>query len=67
MKKKEKTVARFTTADGYDVTAWGAIHVAEHLLTDHNQKGFHTPSILMGKEMIETMPGYSGIEFERNN
>lgn len=65
--KKEKAVARFTTADGYDVTAWGAIHVAEHLLTDHNQKGFYTPSILMGKEMIETMPGYSGIEFEKNN
>ena len=29
-------------------------------------KGFYTPSILMGKEMIETMPGYSGIEFEKN-
>ena len=60
----KKIVGRFCSADGYIVTAWGTIHIAEYLLNEHGHKGFYTPSILMGKELIDTMPGYSGIEFD---
>ncbi len=58
-----KVQAQFTTADGYDVTAVGTVVVAEYLLRDHNKKGYYTPSILMGKSLVEKLPGYSGIEF----
>ena len=58
-----KVQAQFTTADGYDVTAVGTVVVAEYLLKDHNKKGYYTPSILMGKSLVEKLPGYSGIEF----
>jgi len=33
-------------------------------LEDTDQAGYFTPSRLIGKELIEKMPGYSGIEFE---
>jgi short subunit dehydrogenase-like uncharacterized protein len=60
----EKTVGRFSTADGYDLTAVGTVEVAEYLLGNIEQAGYFTPTTLMGKELIEKMPGYSGIEFE---
>ena len=63
-KKGDIVVARFTTSDGYDLTAWGTVEVAEHLLKDHNHKGYYTPSILIGKKLMDNMPGYSGIEFD---
>ena len=58
-----KVQAQLTTADGYDVTAVGTVVVAEYLLQDHNKKGYYTPSILMGKSLVEKLPGYNGIEF----
>ena len=65
-KKGKTVVGRFNSADGYNVTAWGTVEVAEYLLGDHTHKGYYTPSILMGKELIEKMPGFSGIKFETN-
>ena len=59
-----KVVGRFSTADGYDLTAAGTVEVAQYLLEDTDQAGYFTPSRLIGKELIEKMPGYSGIEFE---
>ena len=58
--------ARFSTGDGYDVTAVGVVVVAEYLLQDHSQKGYYTPSILMGKELVKKIPRYSGIEIIKN-
>ncbi len=58
--------ARFSTADGYNVTAAGVVVVAEYLLQDLSQKGYYTPSILMGKELVKKIPGYSGIEIIKN-
>ena len=58
--------ARFSTADGYNVTAVGVVVVAEYLLQDLSQKGYYTPSILMGKELVKKIPGYSGIEIIKN-
>jgi short subunit dehydrogenase-like uncharacterized protein len=55
---------RFTTVDGYDLTASGTVEVSQHLLKDHGQSGYFTPSKLMGKELINKMPGFSGIEYK---
>ena len=63
-KKGKTVVGRFSTGDGYNVTAWGTVEVAQYLLGDHNHKGYYTPSILMGKELIEKIPGFSGLDFE---
>lgn len=63
--KGKTVVARFTTDDGYDLTASGTVEVAKYLLTNHKHKGFYTPSILMGKEILDKMPGYSGIKFSK--
>ena len=62
-----KTVtARFSTGDGYNVTAVGVVVVAEYLLQGSSQKGYYTPSILMGKELVKKIPEYSGIEIIKN-
>ena len=62
-----KTVtARFSTGDGYNVTAVGVAVVAEYLLQHCDQKGYYTPSILMGKELVKKIPEYSGIEIIKN-
>jgi len=63
-KKGDVVVGRFTTSDGYDLTAWGTVEVAQYLLKDHSHKGYYTPGILIGKELMKNMPGYSGIEFD---
>ena len=63
-KKGKTVVGRFSTGEGYNVTAWGTVEVAQYLLGDHNHKGYYTPSILMGKELIEKIPGFSGLDFE---
>ncbi|MDP6339305.1 MAG: saccharopine dehydrogenase NADP-binding domain-containing protein [Candidatus Marinimicrobia bacterium] len=55
--------ARFTTVDGYDLTASGTVEVSQYLMRDHGQSGYYTPSKLMGKELVEKMPGFSGIEY----
>ena len=55
---------RFTTVDGYDLTASGTVEVSNYLLGEHGQSGYFTPSKLMGKDLVEKMPGFSGIEFE---
>ena len=55
---------RFTTMDGYDLSASGTVEVSNYLLGEHGQSGYFTPSKLMGKDLVEKMPGFSGIEFE---
>ena len=64
--KGNVVTARFSTGDGYDVTAVGIVVVAEYLLQDHKHKGYYTPSILMGKELVDQIPGYSGIELSND-
>ncbi len=54
---------RLTTVDGYDLTASGTVEAAKYLLGDHGKSGYYTPSLLMGKNLIDKMPGFSGIEY----
>jgi short subunit dehydrogenase-like uncharacterized protein len=45
------------TPNGYDVTVWCALGIAEHLLSGAEAVGFRTPSQLMGSRFILQMPG----------
>ena len=49
---------RIEVANGYDVTADGAVLVAQALLKEHAQAcGYHTPCTLLGDELVEKLPG----------
>jgi short subunit dehydrogenase-like uncharacterized protein len=45
------------TPNGYDVTAWCALGIVEHLLLGAPLAGYYTPSRLMGGRFILGMPG----------
>jgi len=50
--------ARIRTANGYDVTVYGALKVAQALLASgQTASGYFTPSLLCGANLIETLPG----------
>jgi len=54
--------ARVKTLNGYEVTKFGAIHVALALLNqEHSGSGSMTPSLLLGKDLISELPGSSPI------
>ncbi|USD36124.1 trans-acting enoyl reductase family protein [Ferrimonas sp. SCSIO 43195] len=55
--KGEQIEARLDTANGYDVTVTGALAVTEFLLQNPGYSGYHTPSTLMGWQLVETLPG----------
>lgn len=51
-------VVRITVANGYDVTVYGSLAVCEYLEKNaQEQKGSYTPSLLMGTNLVETLPG----------
>lgn len=60
--KGEYVEGRIHTANGYDVTVSGALAVAEHLLSQPEASGYHTPSTLMGWALVEQLPGSGAIE-----
>lgn len=48
--------ARVKTANGYSVTVSGALAVADHLLAGTSSTGYHTPTTLMGPDLIARLP-----------
>ncbi|BDY04542.1 saccharopine dehydrogenase NADP-binding domain-containing protein [Ferrimonas sp. YFM] len=60
--KGEYVEGRVHTANGYDVTVSGALAVTEHLLSQPDASGYHTPSTLMGWALVEQLPGSGSIE-----
>ena len=49
---------RIEVANGYDVTADGAVFVAQALLGQHAKaSGYQTPSSLLGDDLVEKLPG----------
>ncbi|TKB48415.1 hypothetical protein FCL40_11935 [Ferrimonas sediminicola] len=58
----EYVEGRVHTANGYDVTVSGALAVAEYLLSRPQVSGYHTPSTLMGWQLVERLPGSGTIE-----
>lgn len=55
--------ARFVTANGYEVTRYGAIEVVKFLLQHTPDPGSITPSRLMDKELVFRLPGTSPLEW----
>jgi len=53
--------ARIRTANGYDVTVFGALAVVERLSHEPPPGGSYTPSQLMGAEFITTLPDSSAL------
>lgn len=55
--KGETKTARIKTANGYSLTIVGALTVAQHLLQHAPETGgAYTPSLLMGKTLVEQLP-----------
>ncbi|MCB1582602.1 MAG: saccharopine dehydrogenase NADP-binding domain-containing protein [Marinicella sp.] len=49
---------RIQVANGYEVTADGAVLVAQALLSSHaHSNGYQTPSMLLGDALVEQLPG----------
>ena len=57
---------KFQVANGYDVTGFGAMAVAKYLLEKELAGGYYTPSKLMGPDILDSLPGFSGIEYSNN-
>lgn len=55
----EVRAARYTTANGYSVTADAAVRIAGHLLAYSGPGGYLTPSRLMGANFAFDLPGSS--------
>ncbi len=49
---------RIEVANGYEITADGSVYVAQALLSSHaGVSGYQTPSMLLGDDLIEKLPG----------
>jgi short subunit dehydrogenase-like uncharacterized protein len=60
----EKRTARIKTANGYEVTVFGALAIVARLLNDPPEGGGYTPSQLMGKNFITTLPGSGALTLD---
>jgi len=49
--------ATMTTPDGYDVTVAASLGIVRHLLENEVEGGFYTPSLLMGPDYAQSLPG----------
>ncbi|HIB96274.1 MAG TPA: hypothetical protein EYO70_06960 [Candidatus Marinimicrobia bacterium] len=61
----DSVVGRFDTGNGYDVTAVGAVEIVSFLNSNRVDGGYYTPAMLAGTSILEKLPGYTGIQFER--
>ena len=52
-----RRTARIKTANGYTVTMYGSLAVAEFLLDNRPEGGSYTPSKLVGKDLVTRLPG----------
>jgi len=51
--------ATMTTPNGYDLTVSAALAITRQVLEQDFEGGYYTPSLLMGPEFAETLPGVS--------
>lgn len=54
--KGEVKTVRIKTANGYSLTVYGSLAVAEYLMTVSVSGGAYTPSRLIGPELVTTLP-----------
>lgn len=55
------------TANGYDVTAEGALAIASYLAGNQPNGGYYTPSKLCGSDLIESFAGSTPIVIKEND
>lgn len=48
---------QFSCADGYSVTAWGILTIAQKILAGNFKAGYQTPAGCYGKHLIHEIPG----------
>jgi short subunit dehydrogenase-like uncharacterized protein len=60
----QKKTARITTANGYSLTVTGSLAVVEYLLKNTVPAGSYTPSLLLGAELVSTLPGSGPLVIE---
>jgi short subunit dehydrogenase-like uncharacterized protein len=51
--------ATMTTPNGYTLTVTAGLGIVEHLLQNAVEGGYYTPSLLMGADYAESLPGVS--------
>ena len=56
----------YDLANGYDVTGYGSMFYAKNILEKEFPGGYYTPSTLLGPNIVESLPGFSGIEYSEN-
>lgn len=61
----DQVTARIETPNGYDITSWGPVLIAEHLLKSVDAKGYQTPSLLMGSDWLQNLPGMGRLQVEK--
>jgi short subunit dehydrogenase-like uncharacterized protein len=59
-----RRTARLRTGNGYDVTVAGALAVAGFVIGRNGPGGAFTPSLLMGAELAQRLPGATPIRIE---
>jgi short subunit dehydrogenase-like uncharacterized protein len=55
--KGETKTVRIATASGYALTVTGALAVIDYFCTNQPGAGYITPSVLMGADLVTTLPG----------
>lgn len=55
----EQKTARFSTPNGYTLTAISSLHIAQKVLAGHFKTGFQTPAGCFGEGLIQEMEGVS--------
>lgn len=56
--------ARLVTANGYKLTAHGALGIARFVLGNSPAAGYYTPSMLVGHEFVTRLPGSGPIKLD---
>lgn len=56
--------ARVVTANGYKVTAHGAVAIAKRVLSQPARGGYFTPSLLMGTNFVSSLPGSGPVQLD---
>lgn len=59
----QRLSASVETPNGYDVTTWGPLLIAQHLLDGADAPGYKTPSLLMGGDWLRGLPGVGPVDF----
>jgi len=59
-----RRTAQLRTANVYDVTVHGALAVAAFVLGRDGPGGTFTPSLLMGPDLVERLPGSGTIRID---